>query len=156
MFRQDRCSCYMEEQKAYHYLMEPLIVCSTATATTTGQTSTRHAMRSKESWNQARWTTKTFQNSLQFWYFNDACSKKCSKSVLNVLTSLVDHWWNNYNLWNKSSQKRERHSVEYIRPPCWTVSVLYPTERLDLDPNLNQSLISLFLSPTQLTHQVFP
>ena len=44
----------------------------------------------------------------------------------------------------------EQHSVEHILPPGWAVYVLNPTDRLDLHPDLNQNLIVLFLSPTQL------
>ena len=50
--------------------------------------------------------------------------------------------------------KLEQHSMEHIPPPDWTVYVLYPTERPHLHPDLNQNLIGLFLSPTQLIHQV--
>ena len=53
----------------------------------------------------------------------------------------------NPNLKRKFIQK-EQHSVERITPPGWTVYIWYPTKRSDLDPNLNQSLIGLFLSPT--------
>ena len=49
----------------------------------------------------------------------------------------------------------ERHSGERIPRPGWTVYVLYPTERADLDPDLNQNLIGLLLSSKQLIHQVF-
>ena len=52
------------------------------------------------------------------------------------------------------THKTVQHSVEHIPPPGLTVYVLYPTDRPDLDLDLNQNLISLFLSPTQLTHQV--
>jgi len=37
----------------------------------------------------------------------------------------------------------------------WTVYVLYRTDRLDLDPDLNQNLINLLLSLTWLIHQVW-
>jgi len=37
--------------------------------------------------------------------------------------------------------------------PGWTVYVLYPTDGPQLDPNLNQNWIGLFLSPNQLTQQ---
>ena len=39
-------------------------------------------------------------------------------------------------------------------PPGWIVYVLYPIERLDLNPHLHQNRIGLFLSPPQLVQQV--
>ena len=49
-------------------------------------------------------------------------------------------------------QQLEWHYVNHIPPPGCTVFVLYPTGRPDLDPDLNQNLIPLFLSPNQLIH----
>ena len=48
----------------------------------------------------------------------------------------------------------ERHSVEHIPPPGWTVYILYPTDRSNLNPDLNQNRIVLFLSPNQLIQLV--
>ena len=45
----------------------------------------------------------------------------------------------------------EWQSVERIPAPGWTVYVLHPTDKPDLNPDLNQNLIGLFLS---LIHQV--
>jgi len=47
-----------------------------------------------------------------------------------------------------------RHSVHRVPPLAWTVYVFYPIDRMDLHPDLNQNLIGLFLSPTELIDQV--
>jgi len=47
-------------------------------------------------------------------------------------------------------RRRQWHPVEYIPPKSWTVYVLDPTERPDLDPDLKQNLISSLSSPNQL------
>ena len=54
----------------------------------------------------------------------------------------------------KNIQKLERYPVERIPLPGWTVYILYSTDRLVLDADLNQNIIGLFLSPTKLIHQV--
>ena len=48
----------------------------------------------------------------------------------------------------------ERHSEECTSPPDWKVYGLYPTDRPDLDPDLNQNRIGLFLSRSQLFHNL--
>ena len=48
----------------------------------------------------------------------------------------------------------EQHSVEYVPPPGRTVYVLYPTDRLHLDPDLHQNRINSFLAHTLAVHQV--
>ena len=48
----------------------------------------------------------------------------------------------------------ERHSVERIPPPGWTVYVLYPTDMPDVDVGL-QNRIGLLFSPNELIHKVF-
>ena len=53
-----------------------------------------------------------------------------------------------------STVKRERHLVEHVPPPGWTVYVLYPNDRPDLNQNLNQNRIYLFFLPTKLINQV--
>ena len=50
--------------------------------------------------------------------------------------------------------KLKLHLVECIPPPGWTLYVLYLTDWPDVDPDLNQNLNGLFLSPNQLIHQV--
>ena len=51
-----------------------------------------------------------------------------------------------------SGHQLELHSVERITPPGWTVYILYPTDRPDLQLDLNENLTGLFWSTTQLTH----
>ena len=50
--------------------------------------------------------------------------------------------------------KKERHSVECIPPTGWTVYILYPTDRSDLNPDHNQNQIGLFSSLNQLINLV--
>ena len=63
-------------------------------------------------------------------------------------------WFKMHCISVQNTDKLERLSVERIPPPGWTVYDLYPTDRPDLDPDLNKNLIDVFLSPTQLIHQV--
>jgi len=78
-------------------------------------------------------------NSLQ-----QFCTKECRTHTGTGQTSI--------QLERKS--KLEWPSVERIPRPGWTVNVLYPTDRMDLYPDLNQNRMALFLSTTQLIHQV--
>ena len=54
----------------------------------------------------------------------------------------------------QSQVKCEWHSEERVPPQGWTVYVMYPTDRPELHPDINQNLICLFLPPPQLKHQV--
>ena len=50
----------------------------------------------------------------------------------------------------------EWHSIEHVGlpPPGWRVYALYPTDRPDLHPDLNQNRSYLSLSRTQPVHQI--
>ena len=63
--------------------------------------------------------------------------------------------WKAFEFWGEDGKNQvelERHAVKRIPPPGWTIYTLYPNDRLDLDSDLNQNRIGLFLSPNQLEH----